>query len=373
MKTELVAVRDTFKEVALLCDKEKNLAAVKHLSFEDIGRIMTERAAEANSKAKEGFLRILSKDLLEALRDANHYMRRRVSNIDKSFASNPEITFTCSNASSTWETCLRKLEDLYWKPTVKNRNVRLEQFYSAAEIFRSMEFRGDEFIESSNLLSWIKASEKPMTVLNTLVDNLPILMVRKGSKTALINATTFLRSKTLVEDLMNIDPPQKSNIDGVEVTEGEIVIEPRNPSSRKPRIVEKYPEVLEQARAFAEIAGTAAHDRRRSEIGRIGFTVDEMTKFIQETCFKETPDLAPSKVTVRRMFEAPSKFRKTQDRYKADISARPGVKRNDDICGEVHPHRHECFASFKISRYFLFITSFILFYTTSLQRILCSS
>ena len=160
---------------------------------------------------------------------------------------------------------------------------------------------------------------------------------------------------------MNIDPPQKSNIDGVEVTEGEIVIEPRKPGSGKPRIVDKYPEVLEQARAFAEIAGTAAHDRRRSEIGRIGFTVDEMTKFIKDTCFKETPDLAPSRFTVRRMLEAPSMSRRTQDLYKADISARPGVKRNDDICGEVHPHRHECFASFKISRYFLFITSFILF------------
>lgn len=355
IKTELAAAKESFTRVASLCDKEKNLKEAQDLPIEEIGKFITDRVNEASALAKKTILRLLSNDLLDALRDGNHYMRRRISNIDKSFAPNPEILFSCSNAESSWEHCLKKLEDMDWKPTVKNGNVKLEHFYSCAELFRSMEFRGDEFIPSTNLLSWIKLKEKPKTVLNTLVKNLPILMAEKNGRIALINVVTFMKSQTLVEEMMTVSGSgnKKSNIEGINVTEGTIPDEPRRDGSGRPRIFEQNPEVLDQARVYAESAGVAAHSRRRSEVGRFGFNINEITRFLKNTCFQGSPDSAPSESTVRRIFEAPSLSRSSKSYYKADISARPGVKRNDEIAtGEAHPHRHECFACFKIAREF---------------------
>ena len=54
------------------------------------------------------------------------------------------------------------------------------------------------------------------------------------------------------------------------VTEGEIIQEPRKEGSGRVRIVQNNPEVLDKARSYAESAGMAAHDRRRSEVGRFG-------------------------------------------------------------------------------------------------------
>ena len=96
---------------------------------------------------------------------------------------------------------------------------------------------------------------------------------------------------------------------------------------------------------------TAAESRRRDDSGRFGFTMGDIRTFLQESIYKDNPDDCPSLATIRRVFEAPHKQRKSSKYYQAHISARPGVKRNDAPAGgEVHPHTYECLTDVRYTK-----------------------
>ena len=272
VKTELDESRELFKAVASLCDKEKGMQEVKNLPLEEAGPFLVERAREANSEAKRGFLKLLSPGLKDNLKELNHYMRKRMSNIDKSYSKDTEIKFSCFKAQFSWAECLVHLEETDWKPTLKKGHVKIEHFYSCFEHFRSAELRGDEYLDSEDLLDWLQVKESRRLVLNTLVENLPILMARKGGKTALINVTSFLDSKFLIEDLMEASGKEKQNkFDDIEVTEGVVPHVPRKEGSGRVPIVNES--ILEKVREYSQSAGMASHERRREDVGRVGFVM----------------------------------------------------------------------------------------------------
>ena len=155
-----------------------------------------------------------------------------MSNIDRSYSKDTKIKFSCFKAEFSWAECLIHLEETDWKPTVKKGNVKIDLFYSCCEYFRSAELRGDEYLDSEDLLDWLQVKESRRLVLNTLVENLPILMARKGDRIALINVTSFLESKSLVEDLMEASGKEKPNkFDDIEIKEGVVPDVPRKEGS----------------------------------------------------------------------------------------------------------------------------------------------
>ena len=176
-------------------------------------------------------------------------------------------------------------------------------------------------------------------------------MARKNGTIILLNATVFLRSDTQILNMMHVAKTSKDPDPEINVTEGKIHEAPRKEGSGRVRIVNENPEVLEKAKSYADSSGMAAHDRRRSEVGRFGFCMEDVQTFLRNSCYQECPDKVPSLATIRRLFEPPSLSRNSKVYYKGDISARPGVKRNDAPgSGQHHPHIHECACFFRLCR-----------------------
>ena len=198
---------------------------------------------------------------------------------------NDFIKFDCYKAGHTWHQCLLTLEDNEWKPTLKNGNVKISHFYTVLELFKAAEVRGDEFISSQDLLEWIGIEKKSKIVLETLVKHLPILMAQKGKTVILINIATFLQSKSLVSDLMQLVEFENNDCAAsTSSSAGEFKLpEPiRKQGSGRPRIVDTRPDILEATRIFSESAGISAHNRRRSDIGHFGFTIKQLQDFIKK-------------------------------------------------------------------------------------------
>ena len=352
VNAEVAAVRDMFKTLTPLVDKENNIRIASELSVDQVGPFLMERSEQAKEIARKAFLKLHAKELLSTLKDVNHTMRKRISNTDKWLSPDEEWKFSCYKTETSWEKCLEELEEK-WQPQSKNGNVTLDHFISCLQLFKSLEIQGGEFITASDLLDSLRIPDKRMKALDALVQNLPILMARQRNTIILLNVLTFLRSDTLIAEMMKIVQSAKSGKKGGEViniTPGEILNE-RKPGSGRPRIIDKNPEILEKVRNYAETNGVAAHDRRRTDVGRFGFCMEDVQEFLKNSIFKEDLEKVPSLNTIRRMFEAPSQSRNSKFLYKSDIMARPGVKRNDAPgTGEHHLHSHECFASFRLAR-----------------------
>ena len=130
--------------------------------------------------------------------------------------------------------------------------------------------------------------------------------------------------------------------------QGEVPVTERKEGSGRPRIVDQNPEILDVVRNFAENSGVAAHNRRREDVGRFGFSMPDLHGLVTDMIFNGNKEQAPSLATLRRLFEPPAKHTKSSKYYKADIKARPGTKSNNAPAGgQRHPRQHECFTTFK--------------------------
>ena len=356
ISVELQSIKDSLARAVLLCDKERNHSEARDLPLEEMLDFLKKRIDEANSEFKGAFLRLRSTELMDNIRKMNHEMRKRISYVDLTHAStNDDLKITCNKAASTWNECLKSLEDSEWKPTSTSGNVNMTHFYTCRDMFIAAELRGEEAIQSRTLLEWLNITEKKQTALETLVENLPLLMVKAGVETILINVSTFLKSDSLMAQLMTIAKEEKASADNQDLNttkEGTVPNITRKPGSGRIRIVEERPEILESVKTFAESAGVSAHNRRQTDIGHFGFTIEQVQNFLKKTVFKDHQDKVPSVSTLRRVFEPPNKAASTSSHYKSDIPARPAPKRNDAPGSgkDHHPHRHECSAAFKMSR-----------------------
>ena len=110
------------------------------------------------------------------------------------------------------------------------------------------ELRGEEAIQSCKLLEWLDITEKRQTALESLVENLPLLMVQAGDVKILLNVSTFLKSDSLMAQLMTIAKEEKSFADNqnkdLNTTEGTVPNITRKPGSGRKRIVEERPEIF---------------------------------------------------------------------------------------------------------------------------------
>ena len=246
---DLKSIKDSLARAVLLCDKERNHSEARDLPLEEMLDFLTKRTEEANSEVRGAFLRLRSKEFLDNLKDMNHEMRRRINYVDLTHPPTKEdFKITCNKAASTWSECLKSLEDSEWKPTSSCGNVNLNHFYTCRDMFVAAELRGEEAIQSCKLLEWLDITEKRQTALESLVENLPLLMVQAGDVTILLNVSTFLKSDSLMAQLMTIAKEEKSFADNqnkdLNTTEGTVPNITRKPGSGRKRIVEERPEIF---------------------------------------------------------------------------------------------------------------------------------
>ena len=351
----LEEIKISFKTLGQLCNSEQNSAEASELSLEEMVEFLKRKSDEANKVAREIFIKLNSQPFLLMLRDVSHRIRKRISNIKNQTADAGLLQIDCCLAGKCWDECLVKLETDGWTPNPKNGYVSLSDFKETMMIFRSMELRGDQFVAAHNLLKWLKKSDHEEQVLQSLIQNLPMIKVKKYGYVVLLSVTSFLNDKHMIEDFFHLLQNDEKNRSDTEimVKPGVVIETPRAAGSGRPRIVDTNHEILDTVKDFTESAGVAAHERRRTNVGRIGFTIEDVRKVLLEKIFHRNPENCPSAATIRRLFEAPNQARNTKTYYKADIAARPGTKRNDETAwGEGgHPHRHQCFSFFRKARY----------------------
>ena len=351
-----------FMNLDQLCDKEKNMRIAQSLEMSEMGKFMSSKYEEANSICKRMFLKLNSGPFKSFLRRMIHEFQKRLSHykmIEKAEAEGGSLSLVCFNPDKTWDECLQLLMDQNWQPTSNVGEMSISHFERCKDFFVAMELRGDQFVFDSELLEWLGIKTKRASVLDTLIKNLPIIQIKRGSTSILINVICFLNDREIMTEFMALFQEREENSKDQKVPDENLHKEvppnlPRKPGSGRPRIIEQNPEIFDVVKDFAESAGhgLAAHGRRQDEVGRFGFSMPDLRKQVQEKLFKENPDKAPSEKTLRRLFEAPTKKANSHTRYRADIRARPGTHKNDAASGEDrHPHQHQCFTIVRLIRY----------------------
>ena len=361
LRESLKNFKDMFERLVELCNKDKHMEEAMGLDFSQIGPFLDSKVKEAKTLAKEIVLKLSSKELKEELQDINHYLRRRISNIDlKHQGGDRKLIIKCGKSALSWSECLQLLDDNNWQPTSKNGNVTFNHLEACYGYFKGMELRRDEYVTGNDLLDWLGITEKKILILDTIVSNLPIMMIRNEGPTTvkniiLLNITTFLGSEVLIADVKEIleaaNNKDKANDEDIEYVPGVLPSTSRKEGSGRSRFVDKNPDILEAINKYVDSTGIETESRRRDYTGgRIGFVMEDFYQFVVDTCFPDYPGAAPSISTLRRTMEAPSKCRKSRSYYKEEVRVRTGTKRNDAAPHEAHPHRHECFTQVRLAR-----------------------
>ena len=362
----LKKIEESFVKLSFLADRKNYINEAEELPMDEMVQFLQNKREEMQILGKETFLQVNSGQLTKDLKFLNHEMQKRISARDLFLCkeADKKLVFKCHKAGTTWEDCVDSIESSDWSPSSRNGNILKEHFSRCYELFRGLGFIDGDYFTGEQLLTLLGFTENKnqkqtshQNVLNTLVEHLPILMIRGpgtwySSRVVLINIETFIRSESMITDLMKAVEQEKSASKETDnCREGELPEISRKVGSGRIRRIVENPEILENVEKFTYTFGAAAEDHRRDDTGRVGFTMSELHSFIKVTCFAEHPEKAPAIKTLRRIFQAPNKGRAAAERYKADINCKPGVKSNDAPGpGGVHPHRHECFCNVRLIR-----------------------
>ena len=84
---------------------------------------------------------------------------------------------------------------------------------------------------------------------------------------------------------------------------------PRGRAGGRTSLQKSRPDVIEGVKDWTSNTGVSAHERRRDEVGQLGFTMEDMHKFVKEKFYSENPQAAPCTATLRRLFSPPFKNR----------------------------------------------------------------
>jgi len=347
---KIMELRESFIQLNILCDKEKNMEQAKELTFAEMGPFLSGKIQQANALARKLSIDLNSESLKTIFRQTIHTFRKRLSYMRKEV--DLALHIICYKADSSWEDSLQNIHDINWTSSSSNGNLNIDHFERCYSYFKAMEFRGDEFVQAWILLDWLGIKSSHVLALKTLLENLPIIQIKKAETSVLMNVTSFLSSQTMLEEMLNVvqkDTEKTLNKDGVILKQpGEVPVAERKEGSGRPRIVDKNPEILDVVRNFAENSGVAAHGRRREDVGHFGFSMSDLQNLVTGMVFNGNKEKAPSVCTLRRLFEPPAKNTKTSRYYKSYINARPGTKSNNAPAGgQRHIHQHECFTTVK--------------------------
>ena len=168
IRTEIQGIKEQFHQAKDLLDKENNFKEAAGLPMEEVGPFLMERTNKGKDLIKRALIRLRSKDLLETLKDANHTIRRRISNMDMNHNPDTEMKFKCHTLES-WEECLKVLDEKNWQPLSKNGNVRLSHFKTCLDIFRDLEMRGGDFISAGDLLGCLNITDKKIVRIYLII------------------------------------------------------------------------------------------------------------------------------------------------------------------------------------------------------------
>ena len=302
------------------------------------------RAAELSNK-----LIALSLQTVGDFQDINLRLRKRLSN-KKIQVADEELIISSPRCGSSWAEAL----DSFNLPKKSGLFViSKEDLERVAHYFLYIRDKAIEFVLATDLLIYLA---KPKTQLKAftkiLVENLPLISLKKGQTTILLDSCSFFscgkKFASLIELVRSAGPVEENKW-----TRQFSEVEKESRCNRKvgPKVfAEKNPKAFEGIKDFCTNAGVSAHSRRKEQTGNFGFSIPQLRRFVKEKFFPNNPGKAPSHSTLRRLFVAPSKNRRAASFYMAEIDARPVAAANDDVAGDVSKHSHVCFSTVKSVR-----------------------
>ena len=286
-------------------------------------------------------------ELAGILPDMIRRLKKRISFYTAS-KEDPSIKFDCKNPSLSWEKCLRSLSG----KTSGLSKVSPEEFERIAHLFNYFASQNIEFCTPQELLSYLGKDKLELKSFNKiLLESLPLILITNQEVSIFIDGERFFSSAhsifNLVQMVSNKDSTNENNNNRTEHPAQEQKCDRKR---GRPLYSDQRPDVLEAVKEFVVNSGITAHLRRRNDQGGFGFSIPQLHQFVSDKFYKEDPDMAPSLTTLRRFFAAANSNNNASKHYHQLINARPATKRNNEHVGDIHAHRHQCFATVKAVR-----------------------
>ena len=287
-------------------------------------------------------------ELIDLLPKINRKLQKRISNL-KVKTEKKSVQMEAPNVSKSWAECRESLGTKTIKDgfcTLSSEEVeRIEHFFDWLA-------RCDhEWCKPQDVLNFLNKPQSELKNLtNLLVQNFPIIKLSKSGFVILLSAEEFFSSGEQLFTLMELFKQGESKEYSDDRAKAGNDKKARGKSGGRTPLTKSRPDVIQGIKDWTANTGITAHERRRDEIGQLGFTMQDLHRFVRDKFYPENPNSAPSSSTLRRLFSAPVKNRRNAAQYKDIIKAKPGVKRNNANAGAAHDHRQSCFTLVKMVR-----------------------
>ena len=256
------------------------------------------------------------------------------------------------NASKTWNQCLNSIES---KGIVKFKSSCLD-LDNAAAIQAAFISNEERYLTDDDLLCILNrpAIEKE-DLLETCVENLPVIMIRKPEGTRIYESKSFLKDPNLLLELWE----NQERFASLQKEKDMVIVDvQRQKGSGRPVGSRKLKsKVIEGIQQFIEHCGQPAEERRRLDISKFGGQGSGVTwknnvyKFVIDNFF-DSDTSAVSKTTVRRAGLPPNRASRSSKLYRGDIKARPSSALNNKTLGKVHLNAQYCASTVKTAMEF---------------------
>ena len=290
-------------------------------------------------------------ELIGLLPKINRKLQKRISNL-KVKSEGKSVQMAAPNVSKSWAECRESLGTKTTKDgfcTLSPEEVeRIEHF------FDWLARCGHEWCKPEDVLNFLnKPHSELKNLTNLLIQNFPIIKLSKSGFVILLSAEEFFSSGEQLFTLMELFKQGESKEyfdDKAKVGSDIILKKARGKSGGRTPLTKSRADVIQGIKDWTANTGITAHERRRDEIGQLGFTMQDLHRFVRDKLYSDNPKSAPSSWTLRILFSAPFRNRRNAAKYKDIIKAKPGVKRNNANAGAAHEHRQSCFTLAKMVR-----------------------
>ena len=293
-------------ENIILCLEESfdNAAQEAFLSDEQMSK-MSEIALRAHfinsTKILKVFIEALVLNFLKlstALPIENKKLRKRLKEYAWKLNRKKTISIYCQNPNITWQEALELIEN----SDETNISQKIPDFLKIEELFRSRKEEGEVYINAKEFLEFMEISTSNSSWrihLKFYINTLPIISLKCSDDIYLIDAELFLSNERMMTDLFEVFNNEK--LDGISGN-GKKLFQPDDDSMKRKvgrtPLHKKHPDWIRAVNEFSNQCGVAAHRRRGSEVGSMGFSIPQLRRFFLEKILKPN-EKAPSLATLR--------------------------------------------------------------------------
>ena len=248
------------------------------------------------------------------------------------------------STDTTWADAIAKLDTC-----AEYSPLTFEQLCHVRMLFDKQAKQGSSYMSVQALLAHFNVEDSGCrSVSQQLIETFPVLLLAKDNTQVLVDMHELMVNGELFDEILTMDdtvhavPVPVASIDSSERVVEQV---DKQQPGRVP-LIEQYPQIVSMTTEFIRANGFKAQERRRTETGSCGVTLEQIRKHLVDNI----PGLKISLKSVHLLLRAPRKGTHAADGYKNVVDARPGVKDNSNR--KSHPDQHHCASQVKTAREF---------------------